>query len=327
MSLTNFPHGISSFGVPVVGAGGIMTQGNCYFVNPRTGSDGNDGKSPESAKATLAAAYNLCTENQNDVVYLLSSSNTSASTTCYLSSALTWSKSLTHLVGVSSPTMIGKRARIAQTSTATGVTGLITLSGNSCIFANLTIWQGVDDATSYNALEVTGDRNYFYNVNVQGLGSDTQRGTASVYGMRLNGAEENTFEKCVIGLDTIAGGAAELDIAGDSRDNIFKECIFLKCAGAAGNLMVAIEDDGLLGFTLFDRCMFINTPTAAGAVTTMTTAFTNTKALTDFDGVVVLYMPIMVGITDLGTGGAYYGLGIGASDQTATDLGLSEALS
>jgi len=58
MALTNFPNGITSFGVPVIGGiGGIPFSGNWYFVDPVNGADGNDG-SADYPLATLYAAIN-----------------------------------------------------------------------------------------------------------------------------------------------------------------------------------------------------------------------------------------------------------------------------
>ena len=95
MGLTNFPNGITSFGVPVFG-GGMVTQGNSFFVKPSTGNDGNDGKSPETSFKTLTKALAACVANQNDTVYLFSESNTAASTTDYQSTTLDW-LSLIHI--------------------------------------------------------------------------------------------------------------------------------------------------------------------------------------------------------------------------------------
>jgi len=58
MALTNFPNGIAAF--PVIGASLLDSFAgsykNLYFVDGDMGSDGNDGLSPESAKATVQAA-------------------------------------------------------------------------------------------------------------------------------------------------------------------------------------------------------------------------------------------------------------------------------
>ncbi len=75
MTLTNFPNGITSFGVPQVGSGQIpVTNGNYYFVCNRSGangSDGNEGTSPENPFATLDTAINNCTANNADVIVIL----------------------------------------------------------------------------------------------------------------------------------------------------------------------------------------------------------------------------------------------------------------
>lgn len=75
MTLTPFPNGISSFGVPQIGSGQIpVTNGNYYFVCNRTnanGSDGNEGTSPDMPLATLDRAINLTEANNGDVIIIL----------------------------------------------------------------------------------------------------------------------------------------------------------------------------------------------------------------------------------------------------------------
>jgi len=71
MSLTNFPNGISSFGVPVMGGGGFpITTGNYYFVSSVLGSDDNDGLKA-TPLATLEKALARCTADNMDVVVLM----------------------------------------------------------------------------------------------------------------------------------------------------------------------------------------------------------------------------------------------------------------
>jgi hypothetical protein len=57
MPYTNFPKGITSFGVPVIGSGQIpTTTGSYFFVDSNTGASGNDGSSPQNAISTIDAA-------------------------------------------------------------------------------------------------------------------------------------------------------------------------------------------------------------------------------------------------------------------------------
>lgn len=53
---TNFPNGITSMGIPVIGGSIPSSYGAYWFVDGTTGSDGNDGKSTESAFATIGEA-------------------------------------------------------------------------------------------------------------------------------------------------------------------------------------------------------------------------------------------------------------------------------
>ncbi len=71
---TNFPNGVSSFGVPVMGGNNIpTTTGNYWFVSSASGvgSDANDGKSTLTPFATLAAAISAATASNGDVIVLM----------------------------------------------------------------------------------------------------------------------------------------------------------------------------------------------------------------------------------------------------------------
>lgn len=75
MTYTNFPNGVTSFGVPSIGSGQIpVTNGSYFFVCNRTnanGSDGNEGISVDAPLATLAAAIAKCTADAGDVIVIL----------------------------------------------------------------------------------------------------------------------------------------------------------------------------------------------------------------------------------------------------------------
>ena len=94
MTITPYPHGISSFGSPVFGllmGGRIAATGDAkhYFVDPANGTDGNNGLSPEKAMATVSAAYAKTVDKSGDVIHLLNDGNTSGSSV--EDATITWS--------------------------------------------------------------------------------------------------------------------------------------------------------------------------------------------------------------------------------------------
>jgi len=229
---------------------------NVYIVDAANGSDSNPGTSYKKPLATIAAAYALCTANQHDVVLVLAGSSGNT-----LSAALTWSKNYTHLIGMCAPTHAGQRARIFQLSTLTGASPLLTISASGCIFKDFYIFQGVDDATSLINVSVTGGRNYFENVHFAGGGHAAMaiNGGAS---LKLDGAEENLFRHCTIGVDTIAAatGMAGILFDGAAQRNVFEDCHISMYAGNAGAIWVEVADTtGIDRYTIFKDCIFTNT--------------------------------------------------------------------
>lgn len=230
-----------------------------YIVDPTNGSDNNNGTSFKTPLATLAAAEELCVANQNDVVLYLAGSSSIT-----LSAALVWDKNYTHLIGLCAPTRTAQRARIFQLSTLTGASPLITISASGCIFKDLYIFQGVDDATSLINVSVTGGRNYFENVHFAGGGHATQAidGGAS---LKLDGAEENTFVKCTFGVDTIdaATGMMAVLFDGEAHRNLFEDCIFRMRAGNTGAGFIEVVDaTGIDRDNTFKDCIFVNNSTS-----------------------------------------------------------------
>jgi len=257
MPITNFPNGASSWGVPIL-PGGFATAGDVYFLDPANGNDTSDGRSIDRAFATLAVAYAALTANQNDILYYIA-----GPTSLTLNAAFTWAKNYTHFIGSCAPTDTAQRCRIFQLSTLTGASPLFTISATGCVFNNFYVFQGVDDATSLINISVTGGRNYFENVHFAGGGHATQavNGGAS---LMLDGAEENTFYRCTVGVDTIdaATGMVGLLFDADAHRNTFRECKFRMRAGNTGAAFVEVADaTGIDRDNFFDNCTFINNST------------------------------------------------------------------
>src|SRR3990167_1457607 len=72
MSITAFPNGVSSWGVPLLpGAGSVGPRtGDVYWVHS-SGSTGNGGRDPSVPVSTLASAIALATAANGDVIYVM----------------------------------------------------------------------------------------------------------------------------------------------------------------------------------------------------------------------------------------------------------------
>lgn len=95
--LSNFPNGLSSFGVPVMGTGAIpTTTGQYIFVSSLVGSNGNDGLSATSPKATIVGAQSQANASKGDVVVCLPGH----AETLTAAAAITISKAGLYIVGL-----------------------------------------------------------------------------------------------------------------------------------------------------------------------------------------------------------------------------------
>jgi hypothetical protein len=271
--MTTFNDKVYEMGGVALGAGLLgLAGGNEYFLDPTGGNDNNLGTSPGAGFKTLPVAYAAMTDNNNDILYYIPGTSSIS-----LSAEFTWAKSYTHFIGISGPNPVGNRARIFQTAGTAALSPLITISGSGCVWANLYIFQGVDDADSLVDVYVSGSRNYFENVHFAGGGHTTNAvdGAAS---LSIAG-HENLFRHCQIGVDTVAAatGVVNLNVVdavvanvGAAR-NKFEDCAFViwpSSASAAHVELLAI--DSVDRYLWFDHCMFINQGTACAAAFVLT---------------------------------------------------------
>jgi len=78
MPFTNFPNGVTSFGIPMVGAGisiprgGANTrdQGQVWFVDDVNGADGQTGTDPTNALKTIGRALTLAQSGTGDTIFV-----------------------------------------------------------------------------------------------------------------------------------------------------------------------------------------------------------------------------------------------------------------
>lgn len=316
MALTNFPNGITSFGVPVLGTiGGLPFTGNYYFVDPVNGADGNDG-TPELPLKTLYGALAKCTAGNNDVVVLvgdgtaagsarlstaLAQSINSAATT----GTLNWNKNATHLIGVAAPTLVAQRARIAPptgtyTAATFNATTFINVTASGCYFANLSVFCGFSTGNaSMIAWQDSGSRNAYNNVNIYGMADDASAQGTGARSLKLSGGGEHTFINCTLGGDTVTRTVANatVEFASGTARNSFIDCTFPFQASAATPLGFKTAAAASMDrWQQFKGCTFINN------VASTSTSLTALCTLAASSGGLLLFKECtMVGIADFGS--------------------------
>jgi hypothetical protein len=159
---------------------------------------------------------------------------------------------------------------VAQTGTSAALTtycsDLIVVSGSNNAFYNLHLSNTDADALALGALKVTGSRNYFYNVHA-GVGV-ADANTTITHSLWLSAAAENTFERCVFGLDTVdRGGVATYDIllSGAVARNRFYDCETVRHSSTGTGCLAVYASTTTGGRpTLFKNCVFTIWNTAGG---------------------------------------------------------------
>lgn len=147
MTTTNFPNGLTSFGMPQLGGGAYPMSGHVFFVSSVAsdgGANGNDG-GYSSPKLTLAGALSSCVANRGDVVYLMPGF------------AQTISAAAGATIGVAGVTVIGlgNDADMPEfTFSATGST--FTITAANVTLANVVGLPSVDNVTSGFVISAAG---------------------------------------------------------------------------------------------------------------------------------------------------------------------------
>lgn len=247
-TLADLADGFSALSV-LMQAGGLW-----YYCDPTNGTASGDGLTPQTANSDLATVYALCRDGYNDGVVFLGGATSYQPTT-----AITWSKSFTHLIGATNslPGM-GQRARIVNAA-ANDLAVLFTLSGSGCLVANIQFFDGKDSAADGACVLVSGSRNHLINCFVAGMGDATASGPATragSYSLKVSGSE-NCFSGCTVGLDTIERTAANSELIVSGTRNRFLGCDFRCNSTTAGKFLVVIDNSGGdIRDTIFDGCIF-----------------------------------------------------------------------
>jgi hypothetical protein len=305
---------------------GLGTTGNIYYCDPVNGLDTNNGQVPASSGvagvgpvATLAAGYALLRNGFNDVLVLIGNGQSTGSARI---TTFTWAKNAAHLFGVCAPSAISQRARIANPTTAGLVitANFFTVSGNGCLFSNLSWFQGAGAGQTGIAaaicLTVSGQRNAFINCDIEGMGDATSATDAGSRNILLSGGE-NFFKHCNVGLDTVTrtNANASVEVTSGAARNIFEDCTFpIYSSDGLQYMLLAAAAAALDRFVLFKGCLFLN---ALGSGSTILAAIFHLAAAVG--GLVIL--DINCGWIGTALGDATTKAQVYTSGVTATNVG------
>ncbi len=270
MGFTNFPNGLTSFGIPLFGGGMIPTSpGKVFFVNYTTGSDANRGTDISKPLKTVEYAYSLCTSGNDDIIALMGSA------THPLSAMLDVSKSRVHFVGIDGTygRMYGQNAKISLgvTTAATDVFCMKN-TGVRNSFTNIKFISNNTQAASLYCVGEGGEYALYTNCEIYKSTDLDVTGSAELV---LNG-DSAQFVGCTIGslADTRVGAiiranvlltAGLVDTGKVTRDCVFQDCLFwIQAANAANRFVYGANATDVERLLLFKNCGFINNLAGAG---------------------------------------------------------------
>lgn len=212
MGLSHFPHGVSSFGMPVLGGG--VAGGNVFFVSS-TGNNANGGTDPEDAVATVTKALTLCTANKGDTIVVLPGT---------IAENIVVNKAMVRIIGYSNGLGGPYMSRINPAS-ATSSTATILVQARDVEIAGLQVAGNHDAGYNTPAIFLDGDnsgtRCYIHNCTIENL---TPTATAYSTGIKLVG-DRHTIENCLIdscdvGIDVTSGTVTTYETI--IKDNILR---------------------------------------------------------------------------------------------------------
>ena len=315
-------------GVPVGGGAlsmGLMGGGaKSFFVDPANGTSGAGGLKQNDALSSVGAAYALTTDKKGDVIYYLNDGNTTGSSR-EATIPLVWSNDNTHLVGCCAPVPVSQRARVTPVSTAALTANpVISVTGHGNSFSNLQIahWGADTNGIAARGVDVTGNRNYFYNCHIVGIPNAHTGDEAAACDLNVTG-EENMFERCYFGANTVTRSTTNANVEfGSAAARIhFKDCFFTVYSDNAGVLFVKADGAGDIDREiLFENCTFYN-PIGAGS-TAMTGAM---DVHASAGGDIVLRDCMVIGATDIEAADAANIYHLGSTWDASTLLNMSIA--
>jgi hypothetical protein len=250
--LTNFPYGVSSFGVPMLGTGIGANSGKYIFVDAVSGNDGNDGASTETAVKTFAQAYSMVTTNKNDTIVL------AATSTSYdISAMVDASKSRFHVVGMGNyGAFAGQRVKLNMgVTTATTDLYAVKITGVGQTWSNIKFISENTLAEHLAPVYFGGEACVFNNCSTEFIAQVDQTDNYDA----IFASDTNTFNNCKFGTTTILKTAARhtvlfgVSAALPAKDNFFNNCTFCSASTSASSVFIKAGTADCINFNNYFR--------------------------------------------------------------------------
>jgi hypothetical protein len=270
--------GLTSYGVPIMGGGGIpATPGRVYFVDygAANAADAGDGtvpdgvgRSPDKPWKTLEYAYSKARTNKFDIICLIGSS------THVVSNMVTTAKNRLAIIGLDSSRgrMFGAAAKISMGVT-TAATDLATIlnTGVRNIFSNVkVISNNTKDESLYGMIDA-GEYAQLDNVEVY---KSTDMDVTGAAEFVCNG-DSGIYTNCTFGSLATARSGAVIRAAvlftkglGGSgkvtRDAFFKDCnLWINASNTANRFAYGANATDIERICVMEGCRFINNGASA----------------------------------------------------------------
>lgn len=297
---TNFPNGITSFGVPVIGSIpmvlGSTGVGKVYFVDATNGVDGNSGLSPEQALKTIEAAYALAVSG--DTIAL----STNASHT--LTTGLAVTKSRINFIGLDfSGRQVQQGAKV-QITGAVDTAYVMKDTGVRNSFVNIKFVMSSTHANALTVFQGGSEGTLFANCSfVFGVVDNLDQTTAHEF---LAGTDSATYINCTFGADTLLTSAArsvfhidQVTSGQEFKSNILQNCNFVISSSSGTATFVRLDAVGDVLFTnVFKDCTFLASIDSAGGAAIAEAAQTGTGTV---KGGLYFVRPAVFNVTDFST--------------------------
>jgi hypothetical protein len=200
--------------------GSSSTLGNIYYWAPVGGNDSNDGTSPSTAVLTFAAAHDLATSGNNDIIFCLS---TDTSGITEVDDTLTITKNSLKVRGPGFP---------FQIKPTTSGSNTLSISAANVEVSGLyleTAGTGTD-----NGISITGNNNLIKDcwiANVQG------------HGISLSTAARNRIETSAIENCGLSGTGNGINIGNNATQSLVKKCVMFSCDNGASLSGTGLSDN------------------------------------------------------------------------------------